>query len=225
MFAVRPLIALLCLGVSCAPATRPAKRQPEPPAATVTTAAAPAAPAPQPAVKPTSASPAPRAVAVARRVEEPALAAEFNNLFVDGDVYFSGWPSEAGLRAMSARGVKTVIALKTPEQVLEARNYDPRKLAKQLGIDLVVIPVSSDTYDLATVERFAKAFDAAKGPVLIHCGSSSTVGGVWSGYLYAKRGVPAEQALERGAAAGLREGPMSDAAERVIGSAKPGGAQ
>lgn len=175
--------------------------------------------------KPTPAGALPRLVSTAHRVEDPALTAEFNNLFADGDIYFSGWPSEAGLRAMSARGVKTVIALKTPEQVMDARGYDPRKLAPQLGIDLIVIPVSSDSYDLATVERFAKAFDGTKGPVLIHCGSSSTVGGVWSGYLFAKRGVPAEQALELGAAAGLREGPMSDAAERVIGSAKKGAAQ
>jgi len=213
----------LCLAASCAPATRPAKRTAEPPAPSVAAAKPPSAKPATPAAPAPVA--APRAVSTAHRVEEPALAAEFNNLFRDGDIYFAGWPSEAGMRALSARGVKTVIALKTPDQVLDARGYDPRKLATELGIELVVIPVSSDSYDLASVEAFAKAFDAAKGPVLIHCGSSSTVGGVWSGYLFAKRGLSAPDALDRGAAAGLREGPMSDAAERVMKSAKPDAAQ
>ena len=165
-----------------------------------------------------------RPVGTARRISDNDLSAEFNNLSADGDTYVGGWPTEAGLRAMSAKGVKLVVALKTPEQVQEARGYDPRALAAELGINLVVIPVSPGSFSPADVEAFAAAYDASNGPVLVHCGSSSTVGGMWAGYLALKRGFSAEKALEAGRAAGLKEGPMGDAAERVVRSATPAAA-
>ena len=168
---------------------------------------------------------APRPIGTAVRIDDPSLAPEFNNLAIDGTTYFAGWPTEAGLRALAARGVKTVITLKTPDQVLAARGYDPRKVAAELGLTLVVIPVAPDTYSVADIDAFAAAFDHADGPVLIHCGASATVGGVWSGYLVAKRGLSTTDALARGRAAGLKDGPMTDATERVFGeieaSSKP----
>jgi len=208
------LLAVLAAVPACTQPTRAPQPTVAPPKSE------PAAPAVQratPVLPPDRAAPQ-RPIGTAQRVADPALADEFNNLSSDGDIYFAGWPSEAGLRTLAARGVKTVIALKTPEQVMDARGYDPRAVAKELGIAYVVIPVTPDSYDAAVLDRFAAAFDGSAGPILIHCGSSSTVGGVWSGYLAAKRGVPSDQALDRGRAAGLREGPMTDAAERVIGS-------
>jgi len=181
-----------------------------------------ATPAPRPSAKPSIGTAAPaqrlaqRPVGTASRVADPNLSAEFNNLSADGETYFGGWPTEAGLRAMSAKGVKLVVTLKTPEQIEEARGYDPRKVAADLGINLVVIPVSPGSFSAADVEAFAAAYDASNGPVLIHCGSSSTVGGMWAGYLALKRGYSPEKALDAGRAAGLREGPMSDATERVV---------
>ncbi len=213
---------ILASATGCAP-TRPASR-----AAAANAAAKPAvlepaaapAPAPAPATAATPAAVAakpdqPRVIGTAARSKDPALAAEFNNLFVDGDVYFAGWPTEAGLRAMAARGVKTVIALKTPEQVEQSSGFNPRRVATQLGIELVIIPVRADTYSRNDVLTFAAAFDKSRGPVLIHCGSASTCGMVWSGYLVEKRGMSAADAVERGHAAGLQEGPMTEAAERV----------
>jgi uncharacterized protein (TIGR01244 family) len=197
--------------------------------ATATAPAAPGTPTNQsvgaaPSAKPSIGTAAPaqrlaqRPIGTASRVADANLSAEFNNLSADGETYFGGWPTEAGLRAMAAKGVKLVVALKTPEQVQEARGYDPRKVAADLGINLVVIPVSPGSFSAADVEAFAAAYDASNGPVLIHCGSSSTVGGMWAGYLALKRGYTPEKALDAGRAAGLRDGPMSDAAERVVQS-------
>ncbi len=177
---------------------------------------APAITPPAPAL----ASDAPRPIGVAQRVSEAALAAEFNNLAQDGDIYFAGWPSEAGLRALAARGVRTVIALKSVDEIRDARGYDARAVATALGINLVVLPVRADSFGVDDVRAFSAAFDAANGPVLIHCGSSNTVGGVWAAYLNSSRGMSADKALELGRAAGLREGPMSDATERVLGEIK-----
>jgi len=215
---------LLASATGCGP-TRPASRaaaanaEPKPAVVEPAPAAAvPPAPVPVAAAKvDPPKSDQPRAIGIAARSKDPALASEFNNLFVDGDVYFAGWPTEAGLRAMAARGVKTVIALKTPEQVEQSSGFNPRRLAAQLGIELVIIPVRADTYSRNDVLTFAAAFDKSRGPVLIHCGSASTCGMVWSGYLVEKRGMSAADAVERGHAAGLQEGPMTEAAERVAG--------
>jgi uncharacterized protein (TIGR01244 family) len=182
-----------------------------------------ARPTTAPAVAATASAPAsnaPRAIGVAQRVPDSVLAAEFNNLSQDGDIYFAGWPSEAGLRALAARGVRTVIALKSLDEIRDARGYDARAMAESLGINLVVLPVRADSFGIADVRAFSAAFEAANGPVLIHCGSSNTVGGVWAAYLASSRGMSTDKALEFGRAAGLREGPMGDATERVLGEIK-----
>lgn len=149
------------------------------------------------------------------RVTDPAIADEFNNIFSTGEVYLSGWPTEEGLKQMAARGVKRVIALKTPDETLHARGYDPRVVAKQLGMELIVLPVRPDTYSPADVEAFAQALNASDGPVLVHCGSASTSAMVWSGYLAKQPGVTAKQVMDAARAAGLLEGPMTESAERV----------
>lgn len=161
------------------------------------------------------ASDAPRKQTVAVRVTDPALADEFNNIFSTGDLYLAGWPTEEGLKRMAARGVKRVIALKTPEETLHARGYDPREAAKRLGMELIVLPVRPDTYSPADVEAFAKALNASDGPVLVHCGSASTCAMVWSGYLAKQPGVTAKEVMDAARAAGLLEGPMTESAERV----------
>ena len=182
-----------------------------------------ARPTTAPAVAATASAPAsnaPRPIGVAQRAPDAVLAAEFNNLAQDGDIYFAGWPSEAGLRALAARGVRTVIALKSLDEIRDARGYDARTVAESLGINLVVLPVRADSFGTADVRAFSAAFEAANGPVLIHCGSSNTVGGVWAAYLASSRGMSTDKALELGRAAGLREGPMGDATERVLGEIK-----
>lgn len=163
------------------------------------------------------ASAAPRRQTLAVRVTDPALADEFNNIFATGDVYLAGWPTEEGLKQMAARGVKRVVALKTPEEVLHARGYDPRAVAKRLGMELIVLPVRPDTYSPADVEAFAQTLNASDGPVLVHCGSASTCAMVWSGYLAKQPGATAKEVMDAARAAGLLEGPMTESAERVAG--------
>lgn len=159
----------------------------------------------------TAARPAP-AVAVA----DPALAGGVTNLSQSGSTYFGGFPTADGLRAMKAHGVTRVISLKTNDEVLQAKQFDEAALARELGIELVVIPVSAASLSQADIERFAQAYESSDAPVLVHCGSSNTVGAVWSAYLERYRGYSASDALAAGAAAGLKNPQMKAAAERVI---------
>ncbi len=160
--------------------------------------------APKPAVQP--------AVAVA----EPPLAGAFVNLSRAGDTYFAGFPTAEGLRAMHAAGVRRIISLRTNDEVMKARQFDERALAEELGIELVVIPVTPASFSAADVDRFAEAYESSSTPILLHCGSSNTIGGMWAAYLARKRGYSDAEALAAGRAAGLKNPEMTAAAERVI---------
>jgi uncharacterized protein (TIGR01244 family) len=149
-------------------------------------------------------------------VTDPALADGVAHLSQSGQTYFGGFPTAEGLRAMKARGITRVISLKTNDEVLKAKQFDEAALAKELGLELVVIPVSAATFSPADVERFAAAYEGSTDPVLIHCGSSNTVGAVWAAYLHRFRGMEKSEALDAGAAAGLTNPQMKAAAERVI---------
>jgi uncharacterized protein (TIGR01244 family) len=150
------------------------------------------------------------------RVSEPAIADEFNNIFALGDLYLAGWPTQAGLKAMAARGVRRVISLKTAEEVEYARHYDPRAVAAQLGIEWIELPVHPDTYGPAEVAAFIATLDTSEGPLLVHCGSGSTSAMVWSGYLASRSDMTVAEIMTAARAAGLLEGPMAEAAERVV---------
>jgi protein tyrosine phosphatase (PTP) superfamily phosphohydrolase (DUF442 family) len=147
--------------------------------------------------------------------EDDAVAEEFNSLYRQGDVYFAGYPTEAGLREMSRRGVTTVVALKTPEQVTAARSFDETALAESLGIDLVWLPISPDSFSVSDVDRFAEVYERSSGPMLIHCGSANTVGGLWAEYLHRYRDLPLDVAMKEGRSVGLRRESMVEAVRRV----------
>ncbi|MFM7261865.1 MAG: hypothetical protein ACKO3W_14825 [bacterium] len=161
---------------------------------------------------------APALPPMAQPISDAELAREFNNIQSNGAMYFSGWPTEAGLRALAARGVKRIIALKTPEETLAARGYDPRALAKQLGITLVEMPVNAESLSDVYVDAFTREVDRGDGPTLMYCGSASTCGMVWGSYLAKSKGASAADALAQARAAGLKDGPLADAAQRYIAS-------
>jgi len=159
--------------------------------------------------------PAAHGPTLAVRVDDPALADEFNNIFATGDLYLAGWPTEEGFKRLAARGVKRIVALKTPDEVMHARGFDPRAAARRLGMELIVLPVQPGTYSSADVDAFAQAINASNGPVLVHCGTASTSAMVWSGYLAARPGATVGEVMESARAAGLLEGPMTESAVRV----------
>jgi protein tyrosine phosphatase (PTP) superfamily phosphohydrolase (DUF442 family) len=161
---------------------------------------------------------------LAQPVSDAELAREFNNIHSNGAVYFSGWPTEAGLRALAARGVKRIITLKTPDETISARGYDPRKVAKELGITLVEMPVNAETLSDAYIDKLTREIDRDGGPTLLQCGSSSTVGMVWGSYLAKSKGASAADAMAQARAAGLKDGPLADAAQKYINATAAAGA-
>jgi len=138
-----------------------------------------------------------------------------NNLFRDGSLYFGGQPDSAAFeRLANEANIQTVVSFRRPQEH-EQLNFDESALLDDLGVRFVNIPVSPDSFSKEDVDRLAEVLGETKGPVLLHCGSSNRVGGVWATYLVQHRGFAVEEAIRLGQAAGLKSESMIDAVRRV----------
>jgi uncharacterized protein (TIGR01244 family) len=138
--------------------------------------------------------------------------AQFNNLFQDEGMYFSGQPTEVGLEEMAAAGVTTVINLRADGEMAEKVPFDESAVVERLGMKYVHLPFTSETFGPSLVEQVADAIDGSDGKMLLHCASSNRVGAMWASYLNRRRDVGLDEAVERGKAVGLR----SEALEGMV---------
>ena len=127
---------------------------------------------------------------------------DFQAVIADaGPLYIAGQPSEAALRDLAAKGVKTVINLRTQPEMdnRKAVPFDEAALAKELGLTYVHIPLGGpDTpYTPEAVEKFASAFESAKdSKVLLHCTVAWRASHMWAAYLVKHKGYTIEQAIK-----------------------------
>ena len=133
----------------------------------------------------------------AQRVEAEAGGSEFNNLFVDGPIYFAGQPTEQGLSDLAELGVTTVINLRPPAEMAERVKFDEPALVEKLGMKYVSLPMTGKSYSVETVDALAEILDETQGKILLHCGSSNRVGVLWANYLARHRDIELEEAIER----------------------------
>lgn len=152
-------------------------------------------------------------------IAEPNLemSEQFNNVFQDGNMYFAGIPTEMGLASVSQRGVTVIVNLLPDAQQTRSIPFDEPALVQSLGMTYESIPMVPSSFSTDDIDRLAAIIEEAEGGVLIHCGSSNRVGGMWAAYLHRHRGYDIEEAIELGMAAGLRPGGMTDAVKRVVG--------
>lgn len=159
-------------------------------------------------------------VALALSFATPALAQEavkfpekltrtdFQSVIADaGPAYVAGQPTEAALRDMAAKGVKTVVTLRTQQEMDNRRQvpFDEAALVKELGMTYVHIPLGGpDTpYTPAAVETFTKAMNDAHGKVLLHCTVGWRASHMWAAYLVKAKGLSLEEAKKQAAVINL----------------------
>ena len=181
-------------------------------------AAQPPAPPPpaasgDPGAAPTEETPMDRP-ALARPQEWPGTV----NVTATGPLYFAGQPDPAGLAHAASLGVTHVLNIRTEPEVA-GLGFDEAAEVERLGMKYVALPFGPDSFSRDHVAGLAAALaEAGAGGVLVHCASSNRIGGLWATYLTLERGVPFEEALEHGRAAGLRSPSMEQAAARVAAS-------
>ena len=135
----------------------------------------------------------------------------YETIYRTGAFYIGGRPTEPGLQRAADAGVTTVIDLGATDL-----GFDEAAVVEGLGMRYERVPVKSDTFSGADVDRVAEIIAAADGPVLIHCNSSNRAGAMWASYLYRYREANREDAMSAGIAAGMRKPVVIESAERVM---------
>lgn len=117
-------------------------------------------------------------------------------------LHTGGVPSAEQLDRFQARGVRTVIDLRHPD---ELKNDAVAVEATARGMRYVKLPINgADGLTRENAERLRSALDAADGEVLLHCASGNRVGALLALMAHFEEGVPRRQALELGRRAGLK---------------------
>lgn len=137
--------------------------------------------------------------------------------FIEAGVLAAGQPTSAQLKELAKAGYGTDIDLRRPSEV---RGFDEPQVAKEVGLAYVNIPVSLKLLDGAAIDRFIRAFDDAKRPVVVHCASSNRVGALYYAYLVEHKGVSPSEAMQRALKAGLHEQALIEKVRALVESSQ-----
>ena len=117
-------------------------------------------------------------------------------------LFTAGQPAAKDWAAIKARGIGTVINLRTPE---ELNGRDEAAEVRAAGLHYLEIPIAgADGINPANAGTLHAALDPTHGGgVLVHCASGNRVGALLALEQKTFDGVAPERALEFGRAAGL----------------------
>jgi uncharacterized protein (TIGR01244 family) len=149
---------------------------------------------------------------------------------VGDDMFIGGQPTEKALRELAAKGVKTVVNLRMPQEMATQVKFDEAALVKELGMKYVHIPMrgtAENPYGPEQLKQFAAAMKEADGKVLLHCTIAWRASHLWGAYLIQERGMPVDQALMQARAINLMDGMRMGSSdqqpiESFLGKAVPG---
>lgn len=147
----------------------------------------------------------------------------FQGVIADaGSVYVAGQPTEQALRDLAAKGVTTVITLRTQQEMDNRKQvpFDEAALAKELGLTYVHVPLGGpDTpYTPEAVEKVRAAINASKGEVLLHCTVGWRASHMWAAYLVKDKNMSFDDAVKAGSAINLGAYPATGARPAPIDS-------
>jgi uncharacterized protein (TIGR01244 family) len=119
-----------------------------------------------------------------------------------GSMYLASQPAEADFKQLKQSGVKTVINLR-PQS--EQKEFDEHKLATELGLAYVNIPIGKpDELTDAVFAQARKELQQAQKPLLLHCHSGNRVGAIWLAHRVLDDGIAWEPALAEAKEVGLK---------------------
>lgn len=116
-------------------------------------------------------------------------------------LYTAGQPAAGDWEAIAARGVGTVINLRTAS---EMQGRDEAAEVRAAGMQYIEIPVAgADGITDANARLLRDALAGLKGPVLVHCASANRAGGLLALSEARYGGAAPEQAMALGRKAGM----------------------
>lgn len=151
-----------------------------------------------------------------------AAAAIHNFLQVTPDFCTGGQPRIDHFAELKARGVKTVLNLRTPG---EHRAAEEQAAVEAAGLKYVNIPVVYRTPTAAQVDEFLRITDdPANRPMFIHCTAAIRVGAFWLIRRVVRDGWTWDAALAEARKVGLVNAPhLEEFARHYLDGRKRGG--
>jgi uncharacterized protein (TIGR01244 family) len=143
---------------------------------------------------------------------DPALIVNYR--VVKPGLATAGRVSAEGLAQLKALGFKTVLNLRTEQEGAK----DEEAAVRAQGLRYEWVPVTPDSLAIEDVKKVESILDdPAAEPILFHCASANRVGAVWA-IIQVRHGKELAAAIEEGRQIGLKDGPMTAAVERLVGS-------
>lgn len=134
----------------------------------------------------------------------------------DHKVYFAGQPDEEALKQFAGFGVKTVINLRSDQEMIEL-GFDEKAAVEKADMTYVHTPMGFEIPDASALQKIMSALDTANdAPVLIHCASSMRAGAIWSLYAGQQDNLPVDEAIAEGKDAGMSYEGLETAIREVL---------
>jgi protein tyrosine phosphatase (PTP) superfamily phosphohydrolase (DUF442 family) len=131
-----------------------------------------------------------------------ALAHVVNACQAMPNVVTGGQPDAGQLAAFKQAGGQIVLDIRDPR---EGRPVNEADAAQRLGLEYVVVPVTPETQNDATLERIREVLRTAGGrSVFFHCASANRVGATLIPYLILDEAMDREDAISEAVRVGLR---------------------
>jgi uncharacterized protein (TIGR01244 family) len=118
-----------------------------------------------------------------------------------GSVLNASQPDEKKFRELAAQGVKTVVNLRTPQEMAQVKSggFDEEAVAKQLSLKYVSVPLLAwQTFTPANLALIADAFEKSDGKILFHCGTAVRSTQALIPYLVKYQGMDVDEATKVG---------------------------
>ena len=118
-----------------------------------------------------------------------------------GSVLNASQPDEKKLRELAAQGVKTVVNLRTSQEMAQVKSggFDEEAVAKELGLKYVSVPMLAwQTFTPQNLVLIADAFEKSDGKVLFHCGTAVRTTQALIPYLVKYQGMDVDEATKVG---------------------------
>lgn len=142
-----------------------------------------------------------------------------------GDVLNASQPSEKQLHELAAKGIRTVINIRTEAEMADVKTnqgFDEETLVKSLGMKYVNIPIQSlESFTPDNLAKIAEALSQSEGKTLFHCFTASRTSTIWIAYLVKYYGVPVDEALKHGEAMRYSNVLESFLGKRLVYNLKP----
>lgn len=148
---------------------------------------------------------------------EPAPVGSAPNASAFGtQVRFAGQPGEKDFDEYAKLGVKKVINLRMPAEMQKVEFNEP-EVVKKAGMEYISVPFGPEPPTDEDLNRiYAVLREAGGQKVLLHCASSNRAGLAWSLFRASQHGLPAEEAVAEGKAAGLKSPALEKIAREKI---------